>query len=230
MLGDAQLPARADTRNSEAGELFAGEATRRGTSGRPASGGLVRHAATIVGEGWRIAAGKVTLGAFVDPLRGLQPTVLLAGQGYSPVERRIVLTAVMHHGSAPYGEQMVIAIPAIPTLPLEPDASLVTLSPAERPVREPAARVIATPCGCLPPVREAAFPSLANSSTPTAPRGHPSRRRPVRDESLSQAFPAYSQRRCFPTPCSCGPALRAGFERRGRVATWYRRARHEPCL
>jgi hypothetical protein len=100
-----------------------------GTSGCPASARVGNgHAVTIVRAGSQILTESVALTAFLGPLRGLQPTILLTGQGYSPVERRIVLTAVMHHGSAPYGEQMVIAIPAIPTLPLEPDASLATLS------------------------------------------------------------------------------------------------------
>jgi hypothetical protein len=100
-----------------------------GVNGCPASARVgIGHAVTVVLAGSRLLTESVALTAFLGPLRGLQPTVLLAGQGYSPVERRIVLTAVMRHGSAPYGEQMVIAIPAIPTLPLEPDASLATLS------------------------------------------------------------------------------------------------------
>jgi hypothetical protein len=101
----------------------------RGVNGCPAAARVGNgHAVTIVRAGSQILTESVDLTAFLGPLRGLQPTVLLAGQGYSPVERRIVLTAVMRHGSAPYGEQMVIAIPPIPTLPLEPNASLVTLS------------------------------------------------------------------------------------------------------
>lgn len=100
-----------------------------GVNGCPASARVgTGHAVTVVLAGSRLLTESVALTAFLGPLRGLQPTVLLAGQGYSPVERRIVLTAVMRHGSTPYGEQMVIAIPAIPTLPLEPDASLATLS------------------------------------------------------------------------------------------------------
>lgn len=100
-----------------------------GVNGCPASARVgIGHAVTVVFAGSRLLTESVALTAFLGPLRGLQPTVLLAGQGYSPVERRIVLTAVMRHGSTPYGEQMVIAIPAIPTLPLEPDASLATLS------------------------------------------------------------------------------------------------------
>jgi hypothetical protein len=88
----------------------------------------IGRAVTVVLAGSQLLTEGVALTAFLGPLRGLQPTVLLVGQGYSPVERRIVLTAVLGVGRAPYGEQMVIAIPAIPTLPLEPDASLATLS------------------------------------------------------------------------------------------------------
>lgn len=100
-----------------------------GVSGCPASARVgIGRAVTVVLAGSQLLTESVALTAFLGPLRGLQPTVLLAGQGYSPVERRIVLTAVLRVGAAPYGEQMVMAIPAIPTLPLEPDASLATLS------------------------------------------------------------------------------------------------------
>jgi hypothetical protein len=100
-----------------------------GVKGCPASARVgIGRAVTVVLAGSQLLTESVALTAFLGPLRGLQPTVLLAGQGYSPVERRIVLTAVLGVGPAPYGEQMVIAIPTIPTLPLEPDASLATLS------------------------------------------------------------------------------------------------------
>ena len=100
-----------------------------GVKGCPAAARVgIGHAVIVVLAGSQLLTESVALTAFLGPLRGLQPTVLLAGQGYSPVERRIVLTAVLGVGPAPYGEQMVIAIPAIPTLPLEPDASLATLS------------------------------------------------------------------------------------------------------
>jgi hypothetical protein len=88
----------------------------------------IGRAVTVVLAGSELLTESIALTAFLGPLRGLQPTVLLAGQGYSPVERRVVLTAGLGVGSAPYGEQMTMAIPAIPTLPLEPDASLATLS------------------------------------------------------------------------------------------------------
>lgn len=100
-----------------------------GVKGCPAAARVgIGHAVTVVLAGSQHLTESVSLTSFLGPPRGLQPTVLIAGQGYSPVERRIVLSAVLRVGPAPYGEQMVIAIPAIPTLPLEPDASLATLS------------------------------------------------------------------------------------------------------
>lgn len=100
-----------------------------GVNGCPASARVgIGRAVTVVLAGSQLLTESVALTAFLGPLRGLQPTVLLVGQGYSPVERRIVLIAVLGVGPVPYGEQMVIAIPPIPTLPLEPDASLATLS------------------------------------------------------------------------------------------------------
>jgi hypothetical protein len=101
----------------------------QGVNGCPASARVgIGHAVTAVLAGSQVLTESVALTALLGPLRGLQPTVLLAGQGRSPVERGVVLSAVLRVGPAPYGEQMVIAIPAIPTLPLVPDASLATLS------------------------------------------------------------------------------------------------------
>jgi hypothetical protein len=101
----------------------------RGISGCPPAARLgIGHAVTTVLAGSQRLSENVALTAFLGPTRGLQPTVLLVGQGHSPVERRIVLTAVLQAGAAPYGEQMVIAVPSIPSLPLEPNASLATLA------------------------------------------------------------------------------------------------------
>jgi hypothetical protein len=65
-------------------------------------------------------------------LGGLQnnglPAFEVLGQGYTPLDRRVVLSGAVRPDRAPYGEALSISIPAIPTLPLEPDASLVNFS------------------------------------------------------------------------------------------------------
>jgi hypothetical protein len=70
----------------------------------------------------------VALSAFVGPPRRLQPTVELLGQGQTPLDLRLVVGGTVQAGPPPYGEQLVLNIPPIPTLALEPDASLAELS------------------------------------------------------------------------------------------------------
>lgn len=71
---------------------------------------------------------NVSLAAFLGPPRHLQPTVELFGQGRTPIDKRMVLTGALSLDHPPYGEQLTMHIPAIPTQPLEPDASIVTFS------------------------------------------------------------------------------------------------------
>jgi hypothetical protein len=111
----------------------------RGVGGCPAAARLGHgYALAVVRAGSQRLVEHVSLAAFLGPLHGLQPTVLILAQGHTPLERRVVLagevlSASEPYGeqlsaSEPYGEQLVMAIPAIPSLPLEPDASLVTFS------------------------------------------------------------------------------------------------------
>lgn len=71
---------------------------------------------------------QVTLWAFLGPAQNLQPTFEILGQGYTPLDERVVFIGRVLADRAPYGEQLALSIPAIPTLPLEPDASLVSFS------------------------------------------------------------------------------------------------------
>jgi hypothetical protein len=61
----------------------------------------------------------------------------ILGQGYTPLVRRVVFTEVLFISNAPYAGGLEALIPAIPTLPLEPDASVVdfsiTMGSAKRP-------------------------------------------------------------------------------------------------
>jgi hypothetical protein len=71
---------------------------------------------------------SVSLWVFVGPLRNLQPTFEILAQGYSPFQERVVLTGTVLPDDPPYGEDLVLTVPPIPTLPLEPEASIVSLS------------------------------------------------------------------------------------------------------
>ena len=62
------------------------------------------------------------------PTQNLQPTFEILGQGYTPLDERVVFIGEVLPDKAPYGEELVMSIPPIPTLPLEPDASIVSFS------------------------------------------------------------------------------------------------------
>jgi hypothetical protein len=66
--------------------------------------------------------------AWVGPPRNLYPTIEILGQGYSPLDERVVITATALPDKPPYGEKLEMTIPAIPTIPLEPNASTVSFS------------------------------------------------------------------------------------------------------
>jgi hypothetical protein len=65
---------------------------------------------------------------FLGPLRNLQPTFDLLAQGYTPFDERMVLSGTVLPDEPPYGEDLVLSAPAIATLPLEPDASIASMS------------------------------------------------------------------------------------------------------
>ena len=80
-----------------------------------------RSAAETIAEG-------VELSAFLGPPNHLQPTLALLGQGTTPLAVRMVVSGAVLPDRAPYGQKLVMSIPPIATVPLEPDASIVDLS------------------------------------------------------------------------------------------------------
>jgi hypothetical protein len=101
----------------------------RGADGCPAGSMLGRgHALIEARVGSQTIAENVSLWVFLGPLRNLAPTVEILGQGYTPYDQRVVLSGTMLPAGGPYGEALSLSIPPISTLPLEPDASIVTFS------------------------------------------------------------------------------------------------------
>jgi hypothetical protein len=86
------------------------------------------HAVAEAQAGSQIVSEGIDLTLFVGPFHNLQPTFEILGQGYSPFDERVVLTGTVRPDNPPYGEDLVLSIPPIPTLPLEPDASIVSMS------------------------------------------------------------------------------------------------------
>jgi hypothetical protein len=100
-----------------------------GPSGCPVEAAIGRgHALVAAHLGSQVMTEAISLWLFLGPLRNLQPSVEVLGQGYTPFDKRVVLSGSVVADSAPYGEKLVLSVPPVPTLPLEPDASIVTLS------------------------------------------------------------------------------------------------------
>jgi hypothetical protein len=71
---------------------------------------------------------SVSLWVFLGPLHDLQPTFEMLAQGYTPFDERVVLSGTVLPDNPPYGEDLVLPVPAIPTLPLEPAAAIASMS------------------------------------------------------------------------------------------------------
>jgi hypothetical protein len=71
---------------------------------------------------------SVSLWVFLGPLRNLQPTFEMLAQGYTPFDEHVVLGGTVRPDNPPYSEDLVLSVPAIPTLPLEPEASIASMS------------------------------------------------------------------------------------------------------
>jgi hypothetical protein len=100
-----------------------------GASGCPARSQIGSgRAIADVHAGSELEREEATVWAFIGPLQGSNPTIEILGQGYSPLEERVVITGVVLPDRAPYGEKLVMSIPPIPTIPLEPDASTVSFT------------------------------------------------------------------------------------------------------
>jgi hypothetical protein len=100
--------------------------------------------------GSSVLAESVSLWVFLGPLRNLQPTFEVLAQGYTPFDERVVLSGTVLPDEPPYGEDLVLSIPTIPTLPLEPEASIVSMSltigSSRSSVREPNTTIEPTSC------------------------------------------------------------------------------------
>jgi len=88
------------------------------------------HALMEVHAGSQTITEQVSMWAFLGPLsaQNLEPTFEIVGQGYTPVDERKVLSGTVTTASSPYGEQLALSIPPIPSLALLPDTSIATFS------------------------------------------------------------------------------------------------------
>ncbi len=100
--------------------------------------------------GSQLLGESLSLWVFLGPLRNLQPTFEMLAQGYTPFDERVVLSGTVLPDNPPYGEDLVLPVPAIGTLPLEPDAQLasvsLTIGSARRSARESNTAIEPTRC------------------------------------------------------------------------------------
>jgi hypothetical protein len=101
----------------------------RGIRGCPAASAIGHGQALVKAhDGSQTISENVSLWVFLGPLNNLQPSIEVFGQGYTPFDEQLILTGTVLPAEGPYGEALALSIPPIPTLALEPDASIVTLS------------------------------------------------------------------------------------------------------
>lgn len=101
----------------------------RGASGCSAQSELGHgHALAEALAGSQLITEDISLWLFLGPFHNLEPTFEILGQGFTPFDERVVLTGSVVLDRGLYGEDLVLSVPPIPTVPLEPDASIVTMS------------------------------------------------------------------------------------------------------
>jgi hypothetical protein len=148
-----ELPAGLDLEIPSLHSCAAGRLLARGPSGCPARSKLGGgRALAEVHAGTVNISESASLWAFLGPLQGnLEPTFEILAQGYTPVDKRTVLSGTVLPAHEPYGEELALAIPPIPTLMFEPDASIIsfslTIGKAE-PHLPPGADTIVVPSSC----------------------------------------------------------------------------------
>jgi hypothetical protein len=125
----------------------------RGASGCPARSKIgVGHALADVHAGASVEGEEAEVAAFVGPPQGVNPTIEILGQGYTPLDERVVITATALPDSPPYGEKLVMSVPPIPSIPLEPNASTVsfTLTVGGKAFRKHNPNTVLLPSRCPP--------------------------------------------------------------------------------
>jgi hypothetical protein len=149
-----------------------------GASGCPSSSLVGRGRATLdVHAGSQTIPENATLWAFRGPMKGGRSTFEIFGQGQTPLDESALSTAVLGPAGAPYGSELTISIPPIPTLMGEPNASVLSLSLTvggveRRPRAHQAAGSIlvprACPAGGFPFAVEFTFADLSSTATTAA--------------------------------------------------------------
>ena len=171
-----------------------------GAGACPAQSSIGGGYALVEGHvGAQLATERVSLQAFLGPPNNdLQPTFEILSEGFRPVGAQFILPARALPARAPYGEALVMSVPPIPTVPNEPDASVLTFSltiGSSGPHRGRGGATVLLPSRCAPgglPF-EAEFTYADGSSgsavarSPCPRAASPSRGRAARTISLDES-------------------------------------------
>ncbi|MCW3027864.1 MAG: hypothetical protein JWN81_1075 [Solirubrobacterales bacterium] len=100
-----------------------------GPAGCPARSLVGRgHALLEVHAGSQSIPEEAVLSVLRAPDRGGHPALAIFGQGETPLQQRTISTAMVLADRAPYGAELKVSIPPIPTVVYEPDASILSFS------------------------------------------------------------------------------------------------------
>jgi hypothetical protein len=102
---------------------------RHGAAGCPAAALLGRgHARLEVHAGSQTIPEQAALWAFLGRAGSGTKTLEILGEGSSPLNERTVSTGVLRGDGGPFGSRLIVSVPRIPTVELEPDASFDSFS------------------------------------------------------------------------------------------------------
>jgi len=127
---------------------------RSGPRGCP-PGSLVGrgHATLAVHAGSQSIPEQAVVQAFRAPDRGGRPALMILSRGDTPLQQQTLSTGSLAPDRPPYGLKLIVSVPPIPTLVLEPEASIVSFSltvgsAGARPRAHTAAGTVTVPRRC----------------------------------------------------------------------------------
>lgn len=139
---------------------------RKGAAGCPPRALIGRGRGTIeVHAGSQTIPEQTTVWIARAPGEHGRLALAILSQGYTPLDRRTLSSAVLEPDVPPYGSKLVVSVPPIPTVELEPDASLLTLSLT---LGSPRAPALTVPSHCAGGFPFAAQLTFADASTADA--------------------------------------------------------------
>ncbi len=100
----------------------------RGPSACPANALVGVGSATLqVSLGGTLVSEVASVTPFLGPPQNGRVVLLLYGNGTTPVSAQLTIQGVMQPDTAPFGQQLVMPIPTIATIPGAPNASVISL-------------------------------------------------------------------------------------------------------